>query len=146
MESVCIMALGGTLLAMPGATGLGSDLARVQQESFNSIVNQDCKRISNAVSNSIVPKIVKKLFGDNAETLCRFSFVEDDEYSAQDYLDMAIKATSIGLKIDAEEFKKATKLSFIQTDEVWSPTPQDETKEWSPEAKEELRKEMEGEV
>lgn len=39
MEMVCILALGGTLLAMPGSTGLGSDLARVQQESFNSIVN-----------------------------------------------------------------------------------------------------------
>ena len=42
MEMVCILSLGGTLLAMPGATGLGSDLARVQQESFNSIVNQYC--------------------------------------------------------------------------------------------------------
>ena len=39
MEMISILATGGTLMTIGGSTGLGSDLARVQQESFNSIVN-----------------------------------------------------------------------------------------------------------
>lgn len=39
MEMISILATGGTLMTIGGSTGLGSDLARVQQESFNSLVN-----------------------------------------------------------------------------------------------------------
>ena len=66
MEMISILATGGTLMTIGGSTGLGSDLARVQQESFNSIVNQDCKRISNAVTGNVVPKCVERLFGKGA--------------------------------------------------------------------------------
>lgn len=54
MEMISILATGGTLMTIGGSTGLGSDLARVQQESFNSIVNQDCKLISNAMTSIVV--------------------------------------------------------------------------------------------
>ena len=132
MEMVCILSLGGTLLAMPGATGLGSDLARVQQESFNSIVNQDCKTISNAMSSGVVSKCVKHLFGSSAKQLCRFTFVEDDEYSANDYLDMASK------------LKEVTKLNFIDdTDVEWKPDEESTSKEWTPEEKAELKASIE---
>lgn len=58
MEMISILATGGTLMTIGGSTGLGSDLARVQQESFNSLVNQDCKRIANAITNSVISKCV----------------------------------------------------------------------------------------
>lgn len=45
-------------MTIGGSAGLGSDLARVQQESFNSLVNQDCKRIANAITNSVISKCV----------------------------------------------------------------------------------------
>ena len=142
MEMVCILSLGGTLLAMPGATGLGSDLARVQQESFNSLVNQDCKLISNAMSSIVVKKCVQHLFGKNAKNLVRFTFVEDDEYGPEDYLNFAERAHSLGMKIDVSKLKELTKLSFIDdTEQTW--TPEKEDKDWTPEEKAELRKEME---
>lgn len=58
MEMISILATGGTLMTIGGSAGLGSDLARVQQESFNSLVNQDCKRIANAITNSVISKCV----------------------------------------------------------------------------------------
>lgn len=80
------------------------------------------------------------------DCLCRFEFVEDDEYSANDYLDMAKKMSEMGIAIDISELKKVTKLSFIDdTEKVWSPTKEDESKEWSPKDKEQLKKELEGE-
>lgn len=107
-------------MTIGGSTGLGSDLARVQQESFNSIVNQDCKRIANAMTNSVVNKVCDKLgLGD---VKCKFVFVEDDEYTADNYLDMAVKLNQLGLKIDPAKLKKITKLSFIDdTEKEWTP-------------------------
>lgn len=83
-------------------------------------------------------------FGGNAKLLCRFTFVEDDEYSANDYLDMAVKLNGLGVKIDAAKLKEVTKLDFIDDSQVeWTPDPKDTSAEWSPEDKEALKKEIE---
>lgn len=145
MEMISILATGGTLMTIGGSTGLGSDLARVQQESFNSLVNQDCRRLSNAITDNVVSKVVHRLF-PGKRPLCRFDFVEDDEYSAQDYLDMALKLNQLGVKLDAAKIKEATKLAFIQDVEEWSPDPDKGDGGWTPSEKEELRKEMEAEA
>jgi len=142
MEMISILATGGTLMTIGGPTGLGSDLARVQQESFNSLVNQDCRRLSNAMTDSVVSKVVQRLFPGKG-LMCRFDFVEDDEYSAQDYLDMALKLNQLGVKLDAAKIKEATKLAFIQDVEEWTPAREETSKEWTPEEKEQLKKEME---
>ena len=146
MEAISIMATGGTLMTIGGSTGLGSDLARVQQESFNSIVNQDCKRISNALTDSVVKKCVKRLFGKE-KVLCRFTFVEDDEYTANDYLDMAKKLTDLGVKLDTKKLKEMTKLAFIDDSDVeWKPAEieaSETSKEWTPEEKAELKASLE---
>lgn len=142
MEMISILATGGTLMTIGGSTGLGSDLARVQQESFNSLVNQDCRRLSNAMTDSVVSKVVRRLF-PGKRLLCRFDFVEDDEYSAQDYLDMALKLNQLGVKLDAAKLKEATKLAFIQDVEEWSPEPDKGDGGWTPSEKDELRKELE---
>lgn len=89
----------------------------------------------------MVNKICAKLgLGD---VKCRFVFVEDDEYTADNYLDMAVKLNNLGLKIDPVELKKITKLSFIDdTEKEWTP-PKDTSKEWSPSDKADLKKELE---
>lgn len=143
MDMISILATGGTLMTIGGSTGLGSDLARVQQESFNSIVNRDCKKLSNAITESVVGKCVRKRFGESTNVLCRFTFIEDDEYSANDYLDMAVKLNGLGVKIDSEKLKEITKLSFIaDKQEEWIPNKQP-SKEWTVEEKEQLKKELE---
>lgn len=138
-ELISILALGGTLLTIAGSTGLGSDLASVQQKQFESLINQDCKQIANAMSNSVVGKCVKKLFGDNAEVKVRFSYVEDSEYGPYDYLNFAEKANAIGMKIDLKQFKKLSGLSFIVEDDVWEPPKKEPSPEWTPEEKEQLK-------
>lgn len=136
MEMVCIMSLGGILLAMPGPTGLGSDLARVQQEAFDQLVTQDCKKVANAMSDSVVPKCAKVLGWDKAR--CRFTFIEDEPFSPLEYLEMAEKAHALGMKIDTSKFKSLTKLQFIAEDEVWTP-PRETSPEWTPEEKQQLK-------
>lgn len=94
------------------------------------------------MTDSVVSKVVQRLFPGKG-VLCRFDFVEDDEYSAQDYLDMALKLNQIGVKLDPAKLKEATKLAFIKDVEEWTPEPDKGDGGWTPEEKEELRKELE---
>ena len=127
MEQISILATGGTLMTIGGSAGLGSDLARVQQESFNSLVNLDCKRISNAITNSIIRKCVKRFFKTD-DLKIRFEFIEQDDTSPDEYLALAERCKNLGLTIDAAELKKLTKLSFISDEvkDVWQPVRESE--------------------
>lgn len=134
MEMISILATGGTLMTIGGSTGLGSDLASVQKKSFDSLVNNDCKRISNAFTQ-IIEKIVKHN-NKNADVLVRFSFVEDSEYTTKDYLEMAVQLNGLGIKIDKTKFKEITKLEFIDDSvEEWTPESVEKEKQWTPEKK-----------
>lgn len=122
MEMIAILATGGSLGTIGGSTGLGSDLASQQDQQFQSLVNQDCKKISNAITEVIVKKCVKTIFGPKADSKVRFTFIEDDEYSIQEYLDIASKLVGIGVKIDTAKLKEITKLPFIiDNNDEWSP-------------------------
>jgi hypothetical protein len=127
MEQISILATGGTLMTIGGAAGLGSDLARVQQESFNSLVKLDCKRISNAITNCIIRKCVKKFFNTD-DVKIRFEFIEQEETSPDEYLALAERCKNLGLTIDVAELKKLTKLSFISDEvkDVWQPIRESE--------------------
>ena len=134
MEMISILSVGGSLNTIGGSTGLGSDLASQQNEQFKSLINQDCKKISNAISETIVNKVVKHLFG-NVDCKVRFTFIEDQEYSANEYIDMAIKLNQLGMKVDVKKLKELTKLNFIQDVEEWSPNTKntnDNDQEWIP--------------
>lgn len=64
--------------------------------------------------------------------MCRFKFVEQDDTTPAEYLEMATKARDLGAAIDLSKLKEVTGLQFIslptgnQTAEVeaWSPTEQ----------------------
>ena len=53
---------------------------------------------------------------------CRFEFVESDEFEAKDYVELAEKLQSMGVKIDSKKLKELTKLDFIDdSDMTWTP-------------------------
>ena len=127
MEMVCLIALGGSLNTIGGSTGLGSNLADVQDNAFQSLVNQDCKKISNAMSEIVVRRCAERL--GYGEVACRFEFVETDEFEAKDYVELAEKLHNMGVKIDGRRLKELTKLDFIDDgDATWTPGGE-ETKE-----------------
>ena len=127
MEQFSILATGGTLATLGGGTGLGSNLADVQNDQFQSLVSYDCKRIQNAMQ-IVVDKCVRYIYGDNANSLVRFEFVEQDQTKPMEYLELAKKATELGLKIDIQKLKQLTNLDFIseEENELWSPEKSDD--------------------
>ena len=138
LETICLLALGEKLTILGGATGLGSNLADIQSQEFADLVSYDCKRIANSMTRCAVSKCVKKLFGD-VDVKCRFQFVEQDNTSPKEYLEMAKQASEIGLQIDVNKLKELTKLQFIDT-EAWSPAV---SNGWTKKDAEEVKEERE---
>ena len=58
-----------------------------------------------------------------SKVACRFEFVEADEFAAKDYVELAEKLHSMGVKIDSKKLKELTKLDFIDDSETtWTPS------------------------
>lgn len=124
-EMISILATGGSLATIGGSTGLGSNLADVQNDQFQMLVSQDCKRISNVMSSVVVSKICREILVQ--DVLCRFSFLEDEEITSEQYLEMAQKLVGMNVPINLTEFKKLTGISFIkdgtedESADLWTP-------------------------
>lgn len=109
-ELICILSIGGALTTIGGSTGLGSDLADKQNEQFQSLINKDAKKIQNTINAVAIEKVCRFL---NQKRMCRFEFVEDDDITPQEYLEMAKTAKELGAAIDLGKLKELTKLQFI---------------------------------
>lgn len=124
MEMIAILSTGGTLSTIGGSTGLGSNLADVQNKQFQSLITLDCRKIANAMSHVAIPKILLHL--GQTRQLCRFDFTEQDDITPQEYMSMAQQAHSMGIPIDVDEFRRVTGLSFIKSSSegeiVWTPS------------------------
>lgn len=120
MAMISILATGGTLATIGGSSGLGSNVADVQNDQFQSLVTYDCKRIANTLSEVAVAKVCNFL---GQEQLCRFDYIEEEKTSASEYIAMAAELKSLGCKIDIQKLKELTKLDFISNDEadLWQP-------------------------
>ena len=123
METIVLLACGEKMTTLGGPTGLGSNLAEVQAQDFNNLVNYDCKRISNAMTRCAVTKCVRKMFNTD-EVKCRFSFVEEEHISIKEYLEYATTLQQLGGTIDLQKLKELTKFDILADDvkDVWKPT------------------------
>ena len=73
------------------------------------------------MSEIVVKKCAQHLGYSNVA--CRFEFVEDDEFAAKDYVDLAEKLQKIGGKSDSKKLKEVTKLEIIDdSDTTWTPS------------------------
>ena len=124
MDMIVLLACGEKMTTLGGPTGLGSNLADVQSQEFNNLVNYDCKRISNAMTRCAVAKCVRKMFNTD-EVKCRFSFVEDEHISIKEYLEYATTLQQLGGTIDLQKLKELTKFDILADDvkDVWKPNP-----------------------
>lgn len=128
-EMIVLLACGSTLGTLAGATGLGSGLAELQDSTFKSLVDFDCKRIANALTDSAIRKVVHDLGGK--ETLCRFEFVDVNKLTGQEAWTIAQQAKDKGYSIDMGMLKENyPELSFIKEEEEGGIPPKGE--EWSP--------------
>lgn len=91
-------------------------------------MTNDCKRISNTISEVAVAKVCRFL---GQETLCRFTYVEDEDVTPQEYIEMAKNLKELGAGIDLAKLKELTKLDFISIGSG-DEQQQDEATVWQP--------------
>ena len=73
------------------------------------------------MSEIVIKRCAEQLGYSKVE--CRFEFVEADEFEAKDYVELAEKLHSMGVKIDSKKLKELTKLDFIDdSDMTWTPS------------------------
>ena len=73
------------------------------------------------MSEIVIKRCAEKL--GYSKVACRFEFVEADEFEAKDYIELAEKLHSMGVKIDSKKLKELTKLDFIDDSETtWTPS------------------------
>ena len=73
------------------------------------------------MSDIVIKKCAQQL--GYSKVACRFEFVEADEFEAKDYVELAEKLHSMGVKIDGKKLKELTKLDFIDDSETtWTPS------------------------
>lgn len=123
MEVIAILATGGTLNTIGGATGLGSNLADVQNDQFNKLVRKDIRKIEKAMTK--VVGVVARGMGLDPAGL-RFNFVSDED-DTKEVLEVADKMKGLGLTIDVEKMRKYIKydiMSDAQKD-LWTPDSAD---------------------
>ena len=96
------------------------------------MIEWDCKRIANALTETAVRRCAEFLGYDFIP--CRFTFYVEDEKNKTEYVDLLTKLTDAGIKIDLDEFKRVSGLTFIKTDEEWTPPKAEEKneEEWEP--------------
>ena len=124
MDMIVLLACGEKMTTLGGPTGLGSNLADVQTQEFNNLVNYDCKRIANAMTRCAVAKCVRNALGTD-EVLCRFAFIEEDNVTPEKYIELATSLKNMGVTIDIAKLKEITGLAFISDEQssVWQPNP-----------------------
>ena len=120
MEMISILATGGSLNTIGGATGLGSNLAEVQQDQFNKLVRKDIRNIEKAMTK--VVGIIARGLGFSPSGL-KFNFVSDED-DTKDVLEVADKMKNLGIAVDVEKMRKYIKYDIMaeSQSEIWTPT------------------------
>lgn len=120
MEMISILATGGSLNTIGGNTGLGSNLADMQNKQFMQLVDRDRKQLTRAM-NQIVSKILDTL---GEEKLCRWEFISDED-ETDHVLDTTQKLLKLGMTIDNEKVKRLIKYDIFSDTEdekaIWTP-------------------------
>lgn len=106
-KQIVLASTGGTLASLAQATGLGSNLADVQNDVFKSIVRKDAYKIGDLINRGIAKKLLNDQFPGKPH-LAYFDLADEEKQSADKYLDDAVKAKNAGLSIDINQISELT--------------------------------------
>lgn len=142
-KQIVLASTGGTLASLAQATGLGSNLADVQNDVFKTIVKHDAAKIGDLINRGIASKLLDMQFPGKPH-LAYFDLEDESKQSPDKYLDDAVKAKNAGVKIDIQQLQELTGYRLVEEKpdtSIWN-VPRlnsQETKpadEWKPETPE----------
>ena len=136
-KQIVLASTGGTLASLAQATGLGSNLADVQNDVFKTIVKHDAAKIGDLINRGIAHKLLDVQFPGKPH-LAYFDLEDESKQAPDKYLDDAVKAKNAGLNIEIDQLQELTGYRLIKAEEnssIWTVprVSQNKTDEWKPE-------------
>lgn len=143
-KQIVLASTGGTLASLAQATGLGSNLADVQNDVFKTIVKHDAAKIGDLINRGIASKLLDIQFPGKPH-LAYFDLEDESKQAPDKYLDDAVRAKNAGVRIDIQQLQELTGYRLVEIEEkqdtsIWN-VPRLNGKihkldEWTPESPE----------
>lgn len=119
MEMVAILATGGSLNTIGGSTGLGSNLAEVQNDQFMKLVRRDIRILEKAMTK-LCQWTARKIGVDGSDVVFKF---DSDDDQTKEVLETAERMKALGASIDVEKVKALIRYDVVKDGqaEAWTP-------------------------
>lgn len=106
-KQIVLASTGGTLTSLAQATGLGSNIADVQQDVFKTIVRYDAYKIGDLINRGIAKTLLNWQFPDKPH-LVYFDLSNEAKQNPEKYLADAVQAKNAGLEMDLNQLEELT--------------------------------------
>lgn len=106
-KQIVLASTGGTLTSLAQATGLGSNIADVQNDVFKTIVRHDAYKIGDLINRGIAKQLLDWQFPGKPH-LVYFDLSNDAKQNPEKYLADAVSAKNAGLSIDLNQLQELT--------------------------------------
>lgn len=121
-KQIVLASTGGILGSLTASTGLGSNVADVQNDVFKSIVKKDAYIIGDLINRGIAKKLLDWRFPDKKH-LVYFDLADDITIDPKTILENAVLAHNAGFKIDERELSEKTGYTITSLDNTtWTPS------------------------
>lgn len=122
-RKIVLASTGGLLTSLTASTGMGSNVAEVQEKVFKQIVRKDSSNIAQLLDTHISRPILNAMFPGKPH-LAYFDIGYEEELNPTNVLENVKLAKDAGLTIDISQIEELTGYRFVNTQS------EDESKEW----------------
>ena len=106
-QLVVLMATGGMLTSLTGATGIGQGATQAHEETWRTIVRRDAVTIATLLNRTVTDALLDRAFPGRPH-LAQFDFETEPKPSAGEVFDLAAKAVQAGYQVDKAELEERT--------------------------------------
>lgn len=106
-QLVVLMATGGMLTSLTGATGIGQGASDAHEETWRTIVRRDAALIATALNRTVTDALLDRAFPGRPH-LAQFDFETDPSPTPAEIFDLAAKAVQAGYQVTKEELEERT--------------------------------------
>lgn len=130
-RKIVLASTGGLLTSLTAATGMGSNVAEVQEKVFKQIVRKDASNIAQLLDTHISKPILNAMFPGKPH-LAYFDIGYEEELNPTNVLQNVKLAKDAGLTIDISQIEELTGYRFVNNEASNQDTTDEslESKEW----------------
>ncbi|MCI6589653.1 MAG: DUF935 domain-containing protein [Lentisphaeraceae bacterium] len=112
-QLVVLMATGGILTSLTGATGIDQGATQAHEETWRTIVRRDAGLIATALNHTVTAPLLDRAFPGRPH-LAAFDFETDPSPTPAEIFDLAAKAVAAGYQVTQQELEERTGYRLVE--------------------------------